>query len=262
MIRDTFVPSLEPSGEGRNDALDKCRELMERFEQRLTLDNPRLIQRYIASELYLLIRFRIGGIDEEFIACLQREKGVLGSDEYTDRWRIKIGERPPHMLPHMRYEIESWKHRTNGDQQAVFVDIVKSVECPEIIIPTLVWFERVDCFERLIPRTLHFSVFLGFVFLGIACDREIYPDRIWRIVPGVVTNNLVGQMVQGTHQVLNGIASNKGKTFGGRLNARDVINELSRLRIALGPDSIGCGMEESSDLAVNITDVLFGPFNF
>jgi hypothetical protein len=71
----------ETQSESRNDALDKCRELMERFEQRLCLNNLRLIERYIKSELQILIHFRIGSIDEEFIACFQGEENVSGLEK-------------------------------------------------------------------------------------------------------------------------------------------------------------------------------------
>ena len=60
--------------EGGNDALDKARKLTEQFNQRLRLDDLRLAQRYIESKLHLLVHFRIGGIDVEFVALLQREE--------------------------------------------------------------------------------------------------------------------------------------------------------------------------------------------
>src|SRR2546425_6977729 len=64
--------------EGGNDALDKARKLYEQFHQRLRLDDLRLAERYAESELHLLVHFRIGGIDEEFVAYLQGEKDIGG----------------------------------------------------------------------------------------------------------------------------------------------------------------------------------------
>ena len=67
--------------EGGNDALDKARKLYEQFHQRLRLDDLRLAERYAESELHLLVHFRIGGIDEEFVAYLQGEKDIGGLEE-------------------------------------------------------------------------------------------------------------------------------------------------------------------------------------
>jgi hypothetical protein len=47
---------LDERRQKSDDAINKIRELIERFGQRLTLDNPRLAERYIKSELHLLVR--------------------------------------------------------------------------------------------------------------------------------------------------------------------------------------------------------------
>lgn len=60
---------LQKRYESRNDVLDNRRELMDRFEQRLTLDNPRLAQGHFESKLLLRVRVFINGADEEYEAC-------------------------------------------------------------------------------------------------------------------------------------------------------------------------------------------------
>ena len=60
-------------------------------------------------------------------------------------------------------------------------------------------------------------------------------------------------MVEGAHQVLDGISSNQRQTIRGGLDPRDVVGQLSRPRIALGPDFIGSGVNERSDLSFEIT---------
>src|SRR5271168_1443206 len=96
--KDGIIPFSAHAGrESHNDALDKCRELMDRFEQRLTLDNPRLIQRYVESKLHLLIHFRVGRIDEEFVALLQWEENISRLEERTNGREIFAGK---HLLHH------------------------------------------------------------------------------------------------------------------------------------------------------------------
>ena len=217
MTPDQLWGISETRSESRNDALDKCRELMERFEQRLCLNNLRLIERYIKSELQILIQFRIGSIDEEFIACLQGEENVGGLEKSIKDRKLGSVERiigisgggPFHHPLHMSAKIDALKHGANCDQKAVLLDVVKSIENPEKIISSFVWFERIDRGERVLSRALYLSLFFGFVFRGVVRNRKINPIGIWRCVPGIGTDKLVGEMIDGTHQILNDVSCNE-----------------------------------------------------
>ena len=129
MINDTFVQSLEPGGEGRKNALDKCRDLMERFEQRLTLDNPRLIQRYLESKLQLRIRFFIDSTDVEFEAFFQREPlvGGIKVDAHGFKRLDSIGGKGSctgEYVCRKLAEVYACGLRTNRKQQAVLLNVV------------------------------------------------------------------------------------------------------------------------------------------
>src|SRR5262249_44116428 len=77
---------LQKTSDLVNDVADELRGLMERFNQRLTLNDPRLIERYINAEIHLLIHFRVREIDEEFVACFQRARPAGRPDvEIHDR---------------------------------------------------------------------------------------------------------------------------------------------------------------------------------
>src|SRR5208337_1456807 len=71
----------EQGGELRDDAINEIRELMERFEQRLTLDNIRLVERYIKFELHLFVYFSIRGVCKQFVTCFQRAHHRICSKE-------------------------------------------------------------------------------------------------------------------------------------------------------------------------------------
>ena len=43
-----------------DNAIDKARQLMEKWKNRLTLDNLRLAERYLVGELEILVHLRIG----------------------------------------------------------------------------------------------------------------------------------------------------------------------------------------------------------
>jgi len=153
---------------------------------------------------------------------------------------------------------------TDGNQHAVLVDVVKSMESPEKFIPTFVWFESVDRFYRVLPHSLYFSRRFGVVPCGIFGNGEVD-------VPSghdARTANeyeLVSQMVQGTPEILNNIANNRTEVAGDLLDGRGkIMDQLSRLRIALCGNYIWLGRcsEKRTDFDMQVTDVLLGPLNF
>ena len=62
-------------GKSSNDPVNEITHALERFKNGLTLANLRLVERYIESELHILIEFRYGP-SEKFLAYLQRERAI------------------------------------------------------------------------------------------------------------------------------------------------------------------------------------------
>ena len=127
------------------------------------------MERYTESKLHLLVHFFIGGTDEEFAAHLQREAGItdeVGVQEHTHGWNVQIGKGFSREAGHVGTNVDAIKFGPNGEQQPVFLDIVKSVENPECVIPTSVWFERIDRFDSFLPRSLYFPCFLVSYFVA------------------------------------------------------------------------------------------------
>lgn len=83
--------SSEEWSEIGDHVVNKISKTLERFEQRFTLDNPRFAERYLKAELHFLIFFRIGSIDEEFIAYFQREHPVTGFEKGVERFHFGEG---------------------------------------------------------------------------------------------------------------------------------------------------------------------------
>src|SRR6185295_3135400 len=165
------MKSLSQLGfEGGDDTFDKIRHLMEGLEQRLCLKNLRLADRYIESKLQLLIKFSVGGINEQFMACLHREvrpcltqEKVEGGDNGS---RPQLRQVVDDVFVHDLAYVHGSGHRPNSQQQAVFLDAVKSIKDPEQVIPTFIWFDEVNRVDNILPRSLYFSSLLGFIFHG------------------------------------------------------------------------------------------------
>ena len=69
---------------------------MERFEDRLTLDKLRLVERYIESETHMLLRFRLGH-GQDYIASPHRIADDMRPSERPAKigdWRPRIASDP------------------------------------------------------------------------------------------------------------------------------------------------------------------------
>jgi len=70
----------------------------------------------------------------------------------------------------------------------------------------------------------------------------------------------MGEMVQGTPQIVDSISNNKRTTGGMSLATGQIVSALSPLNIIIISDVISVVFEKHLPLGFEITDVLFGPF--
>lgn len=238
----------------RRSVTDKVSHTLERFRNRLTLDNPKLAERYDKSELHILLHFRLED-GEEFVASLQREVPMHAT---------KIGGRGISPVSLDGSRPLTWRHavrsilRGNCYQKSVFVNLVKLVDSPEsvagVFVPTLVWLGTVNEVYGLLPHALYFSDVFGFVFRGTFTDRVACNTFDRSVTRGLYEPPR--QIVKGTPQTMEGIARDDSN-FRGNLR-----NTLSGLWVVLAPNSILVGFKERLTSEPKILDVLFGPFNF
>jgi hypothetical protein len=78
----------------------------------------------------------------------------------------------------------------------------------------------------------------------------------------VDVNELVGKVVKGTSEVMNHISGEQPNFSRRSLDVEYAINVIPSLRVVLTFDSIGVAIDETIPRDFQITEVLFGPFNF
>jgi len=246
----------------QDEAVDQIRHVLERFDNRFTLNDPRLAERYIEAEIHLLVHFTVRPVDEEFVAYFERAEFV-GGVQVNRREQLKcLGQRAGECVLHHLGQVDAMKCRTHGNQKTMLIDTIKLVETPERVVPSTVWFGSVDSIYCVLPYSLYYSIAKGWVTRGVPGNGVTDTSRIGWGTTDSENDELVSQVVQGTPEILEGIARDCGDDDRNRLEIGDVINQLSRLRIALGGDLIWPGIMEDSDCRLNITDVLLGPFDF
>jgi hypothetical protein len=166
--------SENPSLGYGDDALHEFGELLERWNNRLTIDNLALAERYIKGELRILVDGRLTGRgldDVECRAVLQRVTTVLGSQ--GDRWR---GQR--RVIPRDGHEQLDGDVRVSGahrNDRLVLVQSVKLVDRPEEFAPTFVWLQPPDEPVGPCADALYFSRGVGFKFFDRVSDRKPRP---------------------------------------------------------------------------------------
>ena len=61
---------VEAGLERQNDAVDELQHLLQHFNNRLTRNNTRFVERYFEIELHIVLNFRLGN-GAEYVACFQ-----------------------------------------------------------------------------------------------------------------------------------------------------------------------------------------------
>jgi hypothetical protein len=147
----------------------------------------------------------------------------------------------------------------DNEQEAVLVEVVKFAENPEQTIPTLVRLDRLDETCRVRVHSLYFALKLGHVFGGSLIKRK------GRSLIGGATvcfDQLPSQMVETGPQMLNSLPGNHRQLDWRLCPDLNPKNSISGLRVLLAQDAIWVGFAKGSNPAFEITDVVFGPFDF
>ena len=229
-----------------DDAVHKIRHTIERFNNRLSSDNLRLSERYINAELKLLLSGSFIGRNGNicnFIAEFQRARFL------PERNRHSTDISPP-----TAYECR------DSDQESMFVSDVEFMEIPKRVVSSRVRLYRANDFFRARSHHLYFSLADGrCIFLGGLANRKIGIS-----VRGAATsfNKLPNKMVEGTSQIMNGIAEDQRDFVWDGTDFRDIKRHVLNFRLFLDSENIRLSITEGADLRVQNLNVLFGPFNF
>jgi hypothetical protein len=243
-----------------DDLLDKIRQLMNRWENRLTLNNLRLIERYLEGELRILIHTRWHG--EEYCAVFYGEDSIRRRYVHIHDWRAHDtgpSGADDHCAPKSCRD-GCVKCESGGKQEAVFLSVVKLAQLPKGVCPSFVRFGQIDRVHRVLRHALYFSHTSGFIFVGVAEDRESRESRGNTSVPFDQSAN---DVVESGSEVLEDFSRAQGNFIGNIFPLPKPKHPLARLRVDLADDFIRARVGfESTDVCFEITDVLFGPFDF
>jgi hypothetical protein len=245
---------LQEGHELLDNAVHKLRKLGEKWQNRLTLDNLRISERYLKGDIEILIQLfdhAPAGLANYCVVfnSLQRVIEPQSSGLWSER---RAGEEGQDRL---RVQV------SNHKQELVLVGNVQLMEFPQVAVASLV---RLNSFQetfRTRAHSLYLSRNAGFVFGRSLEDREASPARATTGILPISLDQLPSQMVKSASQVVKDVAHNQRELIGGRVNP-ELVDMLLSLRVYLSDKSMRVGFSESFNQALEISDVMFGPFDF
>src|SRR5579862_6991639 len=226
---------LEMGSELANDTIDKLRKLGQNLNDRLTLDNLRVAERYIKGEIELLILFRhhSGNDCTNYCAIFKHGRGI--GTEGLRRADLKSDCLPACFLHVDDGASDAAKSDCGYQNEPVLVDNIKVMEHSEVSVPSLVWLDSLKNGRGSRVNSLYFGVRCGFTDFRSIVDGKTCMSI--RSVP-ILFDQLPCQMVKGAAQIVDSIADDQGQFFGDGRTLMNPLDFVSTLKINLNSDSI------------------------
>jgi hypothetical protein len=260
----------EQGREKLNESVNKLDELKKRWNERLTLDNLDLTERYLKFELgvHVHLRYRVlaesGRDSVDFCAIFQRER-ALGRDNADalcgrdlgeiDRGRIGVGIK--NIGQSVGVDGVLMRH-ADGHQELVFVRDVELVEPPERVVLSLIRFGVLDEIHRSLRRSIYFGGVAGFKSLGALEDWKsvLFADGVT-----LGPNHLTDEQVEGGAEVVDTISGDGAPVERRLLGDFDPPDQISRIRLVITNGSVRLVVLEPLVPGLEVTEVMFGPFD-
>lgn len=241
---------IEKSLEPREQSINEIHHLVERIKNQLAFGNLRLSERYIDSQLKILVLLLfVSGSREvgDFVAYHESHKSMLVKVKRDAASHI---DKP---LVHCSGDSE---------QQSMLVHNVELMDEPKRLVESNVWLYRLDDLSRIGRDLLYFSLAYGrFVLLGRLRNRKICVSVG---SPAANFDKLPDDMVKCAPKIVDSISDDEREMLGNGFDGSDVKSCVmnGRYMVRLGPESIRITSNELLNSNIQATDVLFGPFNF
>ena len=205
----------------------------------------RLVERYIESELYILVVFAVRGEPRNFAALVKKESEI---------------DLPS--VPNIAPRSDMRRVGSNGKQRSMFVKVVELVQSPENFILSSIRLQPFDDLLHLIPHAVYLSLVSGYLIDG---GWDVIDD--WKSsgrgrLSTASYDELPRQIVQRTAEIVDNVARNQGNMVRNRLGLRHINDVLSSIRITLCSESIRFAVLEGRQDIIQVIDVLIGPLDF
>jgi hypothetical protein len=248
-----------------DDLHNKVVHFVDSLKDRFSFDNPRFVERYLESKINVWVYFRSGRINKEYIAHFYRAPRILGRDvcvlsdsQSKSPGFISLQETRTSVLDvrGVFSDIEGVQRCGNWHEKPVLIPQIQLVELPEKFIPSLVGLEVFNNFASLSTDSLYFSIYRGLIGLGGIVDRE---PRL--AAPDIGIAKSPNQIVESAPELMEDVTTEERKLKGSLSDFGHEIDQLLRLRIIIGSESVGVCVQEDVSLELELLDVFVGPLD-
>lgn len=243
--------------------LSEARQIIKRWNHRLTFENLTLTERYLNGELVAIVCIHILGSfkhTEDLCAIFKRKLPIPWSEHEPHIGEIDIPEGSK-LVPKYGSAVvnDVSMRRSHEYRKPVFFADAGLVQSPESVIPSTVRFEFVNNACNSCPGSLYFSHSVGFKFLKTVTDWEtaVPIDR-----PSVSADEVTNQMVERRTEIMNYLSDDNPEFQRNEFVDAYPDDPIPGLRLFLSDQIISAALDESLKGRLQITDLLFGPFDF
>jgi hypothetical protein len=259
--------SPKQGNESLHDISGEITHLLEMYKNRLTLENFRLAEGYIKGQFHILVKFMVSADSQDYIALLRANvpdcaNHVLKPDNQRSVWRnfkswcdLDVWVADP--------ETE-YRDGTNTSQYfSVLVNDVEMMKGPKFVVRSLVRLEKADSFSSFLPQEwLYFSTKQVFKSISGLGNRKSDHCEFLGIGNAVGAGKLIDEVIPRTSDAMDGIPDDKRELGQNWPELDQMIFRNLGLSIVLGNRFIGFSCEEGIPFPLELTEVMFGPFNF
>jgi hypothetical protein len=240
-------------------------EIVDQTQQRLSLDNLRLVQRYLPGELRVHIHWRSpqgGGNTMEYCTFFE---GIQRIERRKERWyggqpRVQCSDGGIHDVG----MYDGVDRRAKHDWVVVFLDDVEFVDLPEPLVPAFVRTDFAESVHRRLTRATYFGPNQGFQIIGMNTDRFVIENRETGMVigdAGIRQDQPPREEIQGGATVMDGVRRNSADVGVGFHKDVKAQQPVPRFGVIIRKDGVGVGLLPGDDRFCQVSEVLFGPFN-
>lgn len=226
------------------DALDYADKVVEDCNGFLAAHNLNVIEAYERGDAYLVLQVGvIGGAPCEHDLLF----GAIPHDWGVDH---------PEWFGYSLQDLQAGKGElprppgidSDGSQDCVFVSTTYLVQCPERVIPSLVWLERPKQRDDLLRDMLAIPLSTNFEIRGVASERKVAMATRRK-------RDRVSSVVKGFPEIVDGVPSDLGSLRQG-LRAPHLVHDfLGLIRVGFRNNFVGVALFERDDSVFEILDV-------
>ena len=264
--------TLQERNELTDDALHKLRQLGQQWNDRLTLNNLRLIDRYLKGELEILIHLRWRAIGPRYsrhlcvaVKCYRDQVGWSdGRDFGISLPHVSVDGSPRDGVERIQEVVvckavtKTLDSVSHNEQDSVFIGIVKFSDDPKRLIPSLVRLDSLDAIYGSRVNSLRLSLGSFFEFVRVIEEREGRP--IYGLTGRMSLNQSASEMIEGTPKAVDSISGNQ------RELDREIFAKakaaLSGIRVLIAQEQVWVSFSKGTNPGFEITNVVLGPFDF